>query len=495
MTLHPMKEEIRIVPYQDTIKVAQWQEKNHLKLGKVVPIGLGVIAFLNLLMAGISQHSMTRINKSINLVETAQTIKTNLRLIEKQLVDAETGQRGFLYTSNPEYLKPYDHAIESLDDTFRELSQLTLNDSIQFNRLHIIENLSEQKLEEMAKTIQLKKNGQEAEVQALVNSDLGKKLMDKIRSELTDIEAAENHIIDERKAIVIEAQQQAKLIATGSGLAIFLLVCMMIWFVLRQVIQPIDRAALTISSSSAQIAATVEEHERIANQQAASVNQTTTTMDELGASSRQAAAQAEAAAQNVDRLLMLAVGSNKAENMMLQHEANLKEQSAQIAQQVLSLSEKLTQIDRIAGVVSQLANQTNMLALNAAVEAVRAGEQGKGFGVIATEIRKLADQSGKYAEQINGLTADIQSSTESTVSVTENGNKLVKKMVNSINEITLNIKQISLSANQQAIAIQQSVEAMTSINQGAAETASGIAQTRTSTQQLNEAAQALKSLV
>jgi methyl-accepting chemotaxis protein len=495
MALHTMNEAIGIVPYQETMKVERWQQKNHLKLGNIVPMGLGIIAFLNLLMSGISQHSMNRIQKSINLVETAQTVKINLRLLEKQLVDAETGQRGFLYTSDPKYLQPYDQAIVSLDDTFKELSKLTIDDSIQFKRLQVIENLTEKKLEEMAKTIQLKKNGQEAQVKALVTSDLGKTLMDKIRSELTEIEAAENQIIDERKAIANESHQQAQFISTGSGLAIFLLVCMMIWFVLRQVIQPIDRAALTISSSSAQIAATVEEHERIANQQAASVNQTTTTMDELGASSRQAAGQAEAAAQNVDRLLMLAIGSNTAENMMLQHEANLKEQSAQIAKQVLSLSEKLTQIDRIAGVVSQLANQTNMLALNAAVEAVRAGDRGKGFGVIATEIRKLADQSGKYAEQINGLTADIQNATEATVSVTKAGNKLVKKMVNSINEITLNIKQISLSTNQQAIAIQQSVEAMTSINQGAAETASGIAQTRTSTQQLNEAAQALKSLV
>jgi hypothetical protein len=38
-----------------------WKQKNNLKLGKVVPIGLGAIAVLNLLMAGMSQYSINRI--------------------------------------------------------------------------------------------------------------------------------------------------------------------------------------------------------------------------------------------------------------------------------------------------------------------------------------------------------------------------------------------------------------------------------------------------
>ena len=470
------------------------RQKNQWRLGKIIPIGLGVIASLNLFSAIISRTNILRISDAINWVNTAHEVKANIRLLDSQILELETDERGFLLTGNTQYLTNYEDYDDSLSKVISDL-RLLIKDQNQLERLDEVESILKIRLSEIESTIQLKKNNQTATVLKAVQDNTSKNTRNQIRTKLKKMEDEQQKIIGEREDIANQAETQANLLTIATSTGIFMLVCGMIWFVLRQVIQPIDRAALTISSSSAQIAATVEEHERIANQQAASVNQTTTTMDELGASSRQAAGQAEAAAQNVDRLLMLAVGSNTAENMMLQYEANLKEQSAQIAKQVLSLSEKLTQIDRIAGVVSQLANQTNMLALNAAVEAVRAGEQGKGFGVIATEIRKLADQSGKYAEQINGLTADIQKATESTVTVAEEGNELVEKMVNSINEIALNIKQISLTANQQAIAIQQTVEAMTSINQGAAETASGIAQTRTSTQQLNEAAQALKSLV
>ena len=493
---------MQIIPRNEIIKFTEDEkilltknrQKNQWRLGKIIPIGLGIIASLNLFSAVISRTNILRISDAIDWVNTAHEVKANIRLLDSQILEVETDQRGFLLTGNTQYLTQYEDYDESISKVISDL-RLLIKDPNQLERLDDVETILKIRLSEIAATIQLKKNNETATVLKAVQDNTSKNTRNQIRIQLKKMEEEQHKIIGERQEIANQAEIQANLLTIATSTGIFMLVCGMIWFVLRQVIQPIDRAALTISSSSAQIAATVEEHERIANQQAASVNQTTTTMDELGASSRQAAGQAEAAAQNVDRLLILAIGSNKAENMTFQHEANLKEKSQQIAQQVLSLSEKLTQIDRIAGVVSQLANQTNMLALNAAVEAVRAGNQGKGFGVIATEIRKLADQSGKYAEQINGLTADIQLSTDATVSVSEEGKELVEKMVNSINEIALNIKQISFNANQQAIAIQQSVEAMTSINQGAAETATGIAQTKASTQQLNEAAQALKALV
>lgn len=493
MQIVAKNEMINLAEYESDF-LSNFSPKNKWRLGKVIPIGLSLIAALNLVNAVITRTNITTIVESMHLVNAAHEVNADIRLLESKLLEIETNQRGFLLTGNLAYLaehEAHDQQIGKIVDNLK----FTIKDPKQIERLDEVETKLKIRLREIDEVIQLKKNNQTALVIKYIQNNASANTRNQIRLELKNMEEAQNKILSERKEIASQAESQAKLLTTGTAAGIVLLVFAMIWFLLRQVIQPINRAAFTISSSSAQIAATVAEHERIANQQAASVNQTTTTMDELGASSRQAAAQAEAAAQNVDRLLMLAIGSSKTDNMKSQTEANLKEHSAKIAEQVLSLSEKLTQIDRIAGVVSQLASQTNMLALNAAVEAVRAGEQGKGFGVIATEIRKLADQSGKYAEQVSGLTADIQSCTASTVAVTEAGNQLVEKMVDSINEIALNIKQISLSANQQAIAIQQTVEAMTSINQGATETASGIAQTKTSTQQLHQAAQALKALV
>ncbi len=228
----------------------------------------------------------------------------------------------------------------------------------------------------------------------------------------------------------------------------------------------ISRIVNSIVTSSSEIAATVEQQERTATHQAASVNQTTSTMDELETSSRRAAEQAEAATAG----------------------------ARAIAEQIFRLSEQIKQIGSISGVVSELANQTNMLALNAAVEAARAGQNGKGFAVVAAEIRKLADQSKKSAERINDLVKDIQAIANSTVMDMGDGAR-VESIVTAVNNIVMNNQQISLSAAQQAIAVQQVVQAMNTLNIAAQESASGISQTKVATQKLNDAALALQTVV
>lgn len=248
----------------------------------------------------------------------------------------------------------------------------------------------------------------------------------------------------------------------------------------------------TIVSASTEIAATVEQHERTATEQATSVNQTTTTMDELSAASQQSAQQAETAASSARQVLTLVDGDGQE---YLVNGSSLKEKVGQISTQILQLSEQTSQIGTISSFVSDLANQTNMLALNAAVEAVRAGEHGKGFGVVAAEIRKLAEQSKKAAENISALVSGIQSATNTTVMVTDEGTKSVANIVTAVKSISANSQQISLTAKQQAIAIQQVVDAMNIINQGVTQTASGITQTKTETHRLGEAAQKLKTVV
>ncbi len=271
----------------------------------------------------------------------------------------------------------------------------------------------------------------------------------------------------------------------------------------------INQAVHAIASSTTEIAATIEQQERTATQQATAVHQTTTTMDELGNSSRQSAEQAEVAAAGAQKVLLLAETGMQAVGQTLEEMAAVKEKVEAIAQQILQLREQTSQIGNISGLVTDLATETNMLALNAAIEAVRAGEHGKGFAVVAAEIRKLAEQSKHSTEKINALVSNIQSAIYSTVTVTGEGTKKVEEGVktaegtaetfanvaNSVRSVVTSSQQISLTANQQAIAIQQVVDAMTAINQGASQSASGLSQTKIGTLKLNEAAVHLQNVI
>ncbi len=274
-------------------------------------------------------------------------------------------------------------------------------------------------------------------------------------------------------------------------------------------VNSVKRLIGNISNSSEEIFANLATQEQTINDQASSVSQTTTTMDELGNASLKAAEQAQSSQAGANQALELAEKGNKVVEQSIEGITSLKDQVNAIAQQIMSLSEQTGQIANISTLVGDMASQTNMLALNAAVEAARAGEYGKGFSVVAVEIRKLADESKKSAEKISTLANEIQSSMNSTVMVTDEGTKKANESIKlvqttaesfleikqSVNNIAMNSEQIVLTAKQQAVAIQEVISAMNEVNFGAQETASGINQVKVSTEELRTAALSLQEAV
>lgn len=287
-----------------------------------------------------------------------------------------------------------------------------------------------------------------------------------------------------------------------------ILIAFVAWLFARTISNPIAATINAISTSSTQMAATTAEHERIANQQSASVNETSTTMEELGVSSKQSAQQVQAASEISQSVLALAEEGGHQVQEMLHGMENLREKVNAIAQQILKLSEQTNQIGTITSAMTDFANETKMLAMNAAVEAVRAGEQGKGFSVLSVEIRKLAEESKRSAERINTLVGDVQKATNATVMATEEGTKTVEKTIElahttaesfnavteSMHNVSTNAQQISLNVKQQAEAVRQVVIAMGELKTGAREGAAGITQTKEGIKALNEAALKLKAM-
>src|SRR5205814_8570954 len=201
-------------------------------------------------------------------------------------------------------------------------------------------------------------------------------------------------------------QNATLLVAVGVGILAVLILGVGIAGV-RYIRTALNETMTSLSTTVAEIATTIEEHERTAISQAAAVNQTTTTMDELDASFGQTADMVKLAAETAQQSLGVAEHGIQTVRQTLDGMVSLKQKVGTIAEQILALSEQTSQIGTITHLVSDVASQTNMLALNAAVEAARAGEHGKGFGVVASEIRKLADESRRSAERINALVEEI----------------------------------------------------------------------------------------
>ncbi|NEP41783.1 MAG: chemotaxis protein [Okeania sp. SIO2H7] len=264
-----------------------------------------------------------------------------------------------------------------------------------------------------------------------------------------------------------------------------------------------------ISLASTELAATVEEQERVSHQQASAVHQTTASMDELRVTSKNCAEEAREANSAASEALNITKNGYQS---VINSQKNLKELKAKMEAmqgEINLLKEQSDRINKISFAVSDLANATNLLALNASVEAVRAGKEGKGFAVVAQEIRKLADRSKESAREINVIIVDIKNAVnslknttnkstdavEKNVEVADRSGKAFQSLAKAMDLVVVNNRQISLNTKQQAIAIKQVVEAMNSLKKGARETAAAIAQVRQGAEKLNEAAFNLRKVV
>ena len=149
----------------------------------------GIVAATTILVfAGWESYRNTA-----RLVEAAEARKASYELmqvldeVEARLVDAETGQRGYLLTGDEAYLQPYHAAIKNLDQVMARLKALTSNNPKLQEQVQSLELPIESKLGELQRTIDLRSREEIAAANQIVLQGSGKRWMDQIRDVITSM--------------------------------------------------------------------------------------------------------------------------------------------------------------------------------------------------------------------------------------------------------------------------------------------------------------------
>ena len=192
------------IPWQGGGKM-KWKMGNRPVLGGFV-IATAILVFVGWL----SYRNTARFAEASEWQKHTYEVLTNLDRTVARLVDAETGQRGYLLTGEEAYLEPYRTAIKDLDQTIGDLKSLTSDNPNQQKRIQILEPLVEKKLTELQRTIDLRKNEGLAAANSVVLQGSGKQAMDQIR-----VVAAE--MANEEKDLLRIRTQQAKESAARSS--------------------------------------------------------------------------------------------------------------------------------------------------------------------------------------------------------------------------------------------------------------------------------------
>jgi PAS domain S-box-containing protein len=126
--------------------------------------------------------------------EHTQRVLLELSTVESLLKDAETGQRGFLYTGEARYLGPYSNASTEVNSHIDKLAELVADNPQQSARMPHLRSLSKEKLDELARTIELYRAGKKDDVHALVLSDVGREYMERIRALVAQMQGDERSL-------------------------------------------------------------------------------------------------------------------------------------------------------------------------------------------------------------------------------------------------------------------------------------------------------------
>jgi PAS domain S-box-containing protein len=160
----------------------------------------GVVSgFVLLLILLITNALVTRRQLAVLIshqkdVEHTQQVLVAIGQIQFLISDAETGQRGYLYTANPRYLDPYNLAVSQLEPQIHVLEQLTNANPKERAEVAQLRNLTQEKLDELAQTILLYESGYPDAARNLVLSDRGRLLMVRITNLIGTIQLQETSL-------------------------------------------------------------------------------------------------------------------------------------------------------------------------------------------------------------------------------------------------------------------------------------------------------------
>ena len=465
-------------------------------------IALAVVAF-----AGHS--TMTTLLDDQGWVTHTYEVRGQIERLQRLMVDAERGQRGYLITGEDAFLRPYETAIADIDKTFSTIRTLTADNPNQQRRLDELKPVMTSRLTALHDVYVTRKNEGFETAEKLVASGKGRDEMQKSLSLLDDMDQEEARLLVARRDATNASTATAKAVITWGTLGGMLIVVFAGVVIARSLTDQIATAVRSIQSSSTELQSAANQQAAGSKEQATTMAEINTTISELLATSRQIAESAQRVAQVTDR--MAATTRTGDVTVERGHEAisSIRRQVELIVQNMLELGKKSQQIGSVLDILGELAEQTNILAINATIEAAGAGDAGKRFSVVADEIRKLADRVGGSTKEVRALIDDVRSAVNLTVMTTETGSKAVeagskqfadvtasfKQIVNQVGTATDAAKEIELSTKQQATAVEQVNVAISSVAQGSKETAVSTAQTLQTASQLSGLSRELLRIV
>ena len=189
------------------------------KSAAILSLLLGLLAAVA--VVGFNEMGYRRSAAAVRQVTVYDQARGALHALMQSLLDAETGQRGFLLTGEPRYLAPYQQATQIIDEHLKSARSLFLQTPEQVAELDALSARIERKLSEMEATVRLRRSGNEEAWKFIINTDVGDDLMSEIRGQIASLIARSTSAVEARRQSIVQSLKAARIgIALTSVIAL-----------------------------------------------------------------------------------------------------------------------------------------------------------------------------------------------------------------------------------------------------------------------------------
>jgi methyl-accepting chemotaxis protein len=218
-----------------------------------------------------------------------------------------------------------------------------------------------------------------------------------------------------------------------------------------------------------------------ASQQAAALEETSSSLEEMSGVTRRNAESATNASQLAREARGAADEGAASMTRMIGAMDGIRSSSAEIA--------------KIIKTIDEIAFQTNILALNAAVEAARAGDAGLGFAVVADEVRALAQRSAAASRETAGKIEAAQSKSEEGSRISAEVSQILAQVVVRVRKMDELVGEIATASREQSQGIDQVTKAVAQMDGIVQANAAGAEESASAAEELSAQAGQVQQLV
>ncbi len=206
-----------------------------LTIKKKAAAGFLLVIAILAIAGTVSYRSTTGLIEDSTRVGHTHELIEELERVLSKIQDAETGERGYVITGREYYLKPYRESLVSIEHDVADLKEFLSDNREQKERLGRLELLIAERLSMVRETIELRRRAGFEAAQQMVLTDRAQKVMDELRQLIKVMISVERLKLVRRSEVAENSSRSALMTLLIGSLASFVLLCLVFYFLKREI--------------------------------------------------------------------------------------------------------------------------------------------------------------------------------------------------------------------------------------------------------------------